>query len=123
MTTWPLGPTRWVILASITSEPSPPLPGRDGAFRGVPLADGWSPEAYVFRHARLLGTMVEVRLDAESVAVARAADPIVTNEIDRLERVFSAFDPSSELRTWARGETTAPGPELTELLLLALEWQ
>ncbi len=84
----------------------------------------------IFRHDRLLGTLVEIRVGtgtgtsvtgvAESVA--EAVDRTVVQEMVRLEAVFTAFDDSSELSRWRRGELSAPGRELNEVLIAAHHW-
>lgn len=79
-----------------------------------------------FVHEHILGTRVEVRIEGVARGVVRAAvelvDCAVVDELSRLERVFSVFDPESELRRWGRGELSQPGPELCEALGLAVQW-
>lgn len=75
----------------------------------------------LFRHHGLLGTVIELRVECLADTVARRAERLVINEIERLERVFSVFDPASELSRWKTG-TTEPGDELTEVLGAALSW-
>lgn len=79
----------------------------------------------VERHEPLMGTTVELRITPKPGRgrLVRSAARLVVDEIDRLERVFSAFDPSSELCRWRRGELLEPGPELSAALATALEWQ
>lgn len=87
------------------------------------------PPTALFRHQPLLGTVVEVRCDgadedrAAGSSAAEAADAAVVAEIERLERIFTVHDPGSELRRWQRGEIDGPGPELSEVLASALDWQ
>ncbi len=84
---------------------------------------GQRPPTALFRHEPLLGTVVEVRCDGADDATAEAIDAAVVAEIERLESVFTVYDPGSELRRWQRGEGGEPGPELSEVLALALGWQ
>lgn len=81
------------------------------------------PPTALFRHQPLLGTVVEVRCDGADDARAEAVDAAVVAEIERLERIFTVHDAGSELRRWQRGEVDEPGPELSEVLALALDWQ
>jgi len=81
------------------------------------------PPTALFRHQPLLGTVVEVRCDGADEDQAEAVDAAVVAETARLERVFTVHDPGSELRRWQRGEVEAPGPELADVLALALDWQ
>ena len=78
--------------------------------------------AHVSHHHGLLGTVVELALSTDSEASARRAETIIIDEVARLQRVFTLFDDASELRRWQRGEVS-PGPELLEVLSLALDWQ
>jgi thiamine biosynthesis lipoprotein len=77
---------------------------------------------FVNVHHPLLGTVIEVRISGAERA-ATAADLRVVTEIQRLERVFSVFDPSSELSRWRRGEDFELCAELDHVLRLALQWQ
>jgi thiamine biosynthesis lipoprotein len=81
------------------------------------------PEAYAFRHHPIFGTVVEVRLDATDVELAGRVERAVVSEMIRLERVFSAFDPDSELQRWKRCDVERPSAELTAVLAAAAEWQ
>lgn len=80
----------------------------------------------VFVHEHILGTRVEVRVECADWGVDRDAasvvDRAVVDELSRLERIFSVFEPESELRRWGRGEIPRPGPELCEALELAVQW-
>ncbi|MGE0877271.1 MAG: FAD:protein FMN transferase [Acidimicrobiia bacterium] len=74
------------------------------------------------RHEPVLGTTLELLIDATSEACAREAERAVLAEFDRLERVFSVYATDSELCRWQRAEITDPGEELRALLRLSLEW-
>ena len=69
-----------------------------------------------------MGTVVELLIDGEPSVLA-AAERTVVAEIVRLERVFSAFDTSSELHRWRTGATDLASDELVELLTMSLSWQ
>ncbi|MCB0993772.1 MAG: FAD:protein FMN transferase [Acidimicrobiales bacterium] len=79
-------------------------------------------DVHVVRHEPLLGTVVDVRVIG-SASAADLADRAVVTEVERLQRIFSAYDPGSELCRWRRGEQFTPSPELVEVLALALDWQ
>ncbi len=77
-----------------------------------------------FRHHPLIGTFVDIRLpDDTDDDTAELIDALVVTEMERCERIFSIFDPTSELSRWRRGESAATSPALTELLALGLRWQ
>ena len=71
----------------------------------------------------LLGTVVEVRIHAADPSVAALSDERVVAEMRRLEHIFSAFDETSELCRWRRGDEFEHSVEFVELLGLALHWQ
>lgn len=80
-------------------------------------------EARVWRHRHdgVIGTTVELRIQAADEAVAELADHAALAEIDRLVTVFSAYEPTSDLCRWRRNEM-APTPELAALLAIATRW-
>ena len=81
------------------------------------------PERFAFLHHPLLGTVVEVVVWCDSPSTADDVDAAVVAEIERREAIFSAYRPDSEFRRWAGGALDTPGPELSEVLALALDWQ
>ena len=70
----------------------------------------------------LLGTRGEVSIAADSDADVRAAEQAVIDDVARLERVFSVFDPASALHEYRRSGTTDV-PELQRVIDLAMYWQ
>ena len=63
----------------------------------------------VYRQVRyLMGTLCEVRVDCRSSAHATVAMSASFSEIRRLEKIFSAYDPSSELSYVNREAFNAP---------------
>ena len=91
------------------------------------MADSSTPDGddttpiWRYRHDGVIGTTVELRVQTDGEAVAMAADAAALAEIDRLVTVFSAFEPTSDLCRWRRGEVAADG-ELSHLLSMAAEW-
>lgn len=79
-------------------------------------------EPHRFRHHGLLGTVIELRILGSEPA-ATAADAAAIGEIERLQAVFNARDPGSELRRWSADPTATAGPELAEVLELADWWR
>ena len=80
------------------------------------------------RYHPLLGTNVEIRVDAAAQSDADAqrlasdAESVTVDEMLRLQAVFSVFDPDSEVCRWRIGATDAPSPELVECLAAAEHW-
>lgn len=77
---------------------------------------------HVNSYEPLLGTRVDIAVQADDPDAAHRADQRVREEIERLTRVFSVYDPDSELCRWRRGELAAPGSELAGLLRQAEYW-
>jgi FAD:protein FMN transferase len=80
---------------------------------------------YVLRSHRepILGTVLTTRITAANERIAHRVEGVLLAHIDRLESIFSIYDPLSELNRWKRGERRVPGQELQALLADALRWQ
>lgn len=76
----------------------------------------------VFRHDRLLGTVVDIRVRADDAATGLAADRAIVDEISRLEAIFSVYHPDSELNRWKRDEVARPSDEFVEVMSTAHDW-
>ncbi len=70
-----------------------------------------------------LGTVVDVHVRAADPAAVDRALAVALAEVDRLERVFTAFDDASDLNRWRRGELDPPPPELAVVVDLARSWR
>lgn len=104
-------------------------PGSTGLFGvGFTPPTGQTEVVFRSRHHPVLGTVVDVQIATNDEAgplpdhVCQRIDAAAISEMDRLEAIFSVFDPDSELERWKRGEAQ-PGPELRTVLALALTWQ
>jgi len=82
-------------------------------------------ERFVFDHENVLGTSLEITVDADSEAAAIAVESAVLAEIDRLARIFSSYDPQSEFSRWQSsvGAATPLSPELFSLLEASDRWR
>ncbi len=78
---------------------------------------------YRFFHQGLMGTMIDIRIDAVDELIAEAIDRAATKRITQLEQVFSVYDNQSELARWRRGEVDLASPEFTTVMVAALRWQ
>ena len=88
----------------------------------VSPADGREP--YVMHHENVLGTSLEIRVWSGSEKVASRAEEAVLAEIDRMARIVSTYDSTSELSRWqSAGRFQKLSPELTHLLRSCDEWR
>ena len=101
-----------LIVATLCSLPSPSLWGDPGT------------TPFVFHREHVLGTSLEVQVDAADETVARAAEQAAFDEIGRLSKIFSGYDSQSELSRWqARpGESFVLSPELRDVLRACEKW-
>ncbi len=76
---------------------------------------------YTFRHDFVLGTSMELTVQADGPAAALACQHAVLAEIDRLNRILSIYEPDSAINRAKAGLADYP-PELTELLSLYADW-
>ncbi len=57
-------------------------------------------EDFAFYHENVMGTSLELRVIARDANAAAWAEGQVLAEIDRLSRIFSSYDATSEFRRW-----------------------
>jgi thiamine biosynthesis lipoprotein ApbE len=89
-------------------------------------ASAQSPsKVHVFHHENVLGTSLELKLKTTSNALAAKAEVAVLNEIDRENRILSAWSSTSEFSRWTRTHNTPVrvSPELFEVLSLFDRWR
>lgn len=79
---------------------------------------------FAFHREHILGTSLEVQVAAADEETARAAEQAVVTEIERLSKVFSSYDPESELRRWQGrpDQVVKISPELLEMLRSCERW-
>ncbi len=92
-------------------------------------AGGWSADAwaepFAFHHEQVMGTSLEVRIEAVDRATAGVAEAALLAEIDRLSRMLSEYSAESDFSQWAAtiGEARRVPPEMFQLLEQAAHWQ
>src|SRR5580765_6904259 len=87
----------------------------------IPSSLAQSPsKVHVFPHAYVLGTSLELKVKTSTNAQATRAEAAVLREIDRENRILSAWSSSSEFSRWTRTHNTPVrvSPELFEVLSL-----
>jgi thiamine biosynthesis lipoprotein ApbE len=82
-------------------------------------------EDFAFYHENVMGTSLELRVIARGPEAAAWAEAQVLGEIDRLSRIFSSYDATSEFRRWqaTRNEPVQLSDELFDLLLACDCWR
>ena len=80
---------------------------------------------YSFRYDNILGTSLELKVGASSLATAQKAESAVLGEIHREAKILSSWDPDSEVSRWARthGQRVAVSEDLFRILSLYDQWQ
>ncbi len=80
---------------------------------------------YSFHHENVLGTSLELKIAAPSLAEARKAEAAVLSEMDRQAGILSSYDQGSEFSRWFRtaGQPARVSPELFEVLALFDQWR
>jgi thiamine biosynthesis lipoprotein len=73
---------------------------------------------FVSHHENVLGTSLELKVNARTPAAAKRAEACVLAEIDREAKILSGYDPASEFSRWAktRGEDVTVSKDLYEVL-------
>ena len=66
----------------------------------------FSTERIAFHHENVLGTSLQMKVNATSKAIAKEAEKQVMTEIYRLALVYSTYDAKSEMRQWMDGENS-----------------
>ncbi len=117
------------VLCCVLAAVAPP-PGAGavpGAGRTIEAGPSRARPAAVVveRTLFLMGTLLRVRVAAADTATAEAAASAAFEEVARLERLLSTWDPASELsraNAAAAGTSHAVSPELWALLAEAGDW-
>lgn len=80
-------------------------------------------QPYVFHHENILGTSLEIKLNANSEANANQAEAKILGEITRLSDIYSTWDSDSEMRKWMDGEDSekAVSQEMIDLFRMCEE--
>jgi len=77
-----------------------------------------------FFHDAVLGTSLELVVEAADAATASAAEAAVLREIDRMAAVVSTYDPASEVSRWlAERSPRAVSPDLAAVLRACDRWR
>ncbi len=80
---------------------------------------------HIAHYENILGTSLEIQFVASIEASGPQAETAVLAEIDRLEKVFNAYNPSSELSRWQATfeQEVSVSSELAHLLYEAESWR
>jgi FAD:protein FMN transferase len=93
-----------------------------GPFPG-PLRQTSHTQAFTFHRDGVLGTSVDLTFVTGSAGDAERAEQVALGEIERLRRILSSWDNSSEVsRLFERGALRSPSPELLTVLREYTAW-
>ncbi|MEM9407270.1 MAG: DUF2271 domain-containing protein [Acidobacteriota bacterium] len=83
-----------------------------------------SATEFVFQHEHVLGSSLELRVEAPTIHAARQAERAALDEIDRLAKVLSRHDRGSELVRWQQPSFRGTlSDDLQSVLLRADHWR
>lgn len=82
-------------------------------------------KVYVTHFEHVMGTSFEMKTKASSSKRAQLAEKIALSEINRLSKILSAYDQTSEFSSWFKTQNIAVkvSPELLEVLSLFDNWK
>lgn len=80
---------------------------------------------YISDYENVLGTSMEIKIAASSEQYATKAEQAALSEIDRLNKILSGYDATSEFSKWMKADKkpVAVSPELFEVLSLFDRWR
>src|SRR5215467_12971193 len=80
---------------------------------------------YISHFENVLGTSMELKVSTFSEEGASQAETAVLNEISRLQKILSAYDPQSEFSRWFKtsGTPVKVSAELFQVLKLFDQWR
>jgi thiamine biosynthesis lipoprotein len=80
---------------------------------------------YLSQYDNVLGTSLELKVVSASSLQAAEAETNALKEIDRLNKILSGYDASSEFSTWlkTKNQVVKVSPELFEVLSLFDKWR
>jgi thiamine biosynthesis lipoprotein ApbE len=88
-------------------------------------ANPGSAEVFCYAHENVLGTSMDLRVDADEESAADAAEARVLQELDRLAGVLSTYSAESEISTWLAGssESVRLSDDLHAVLAACDAWE
>jgi thiamine biosynthesis lipoprotein ApbE len=80
---------------------------------------------YTSHFENVMGTSLDIKVGSNSDPAAQQAEQAVLNEIARLSKILSGYDPESEFSQWMRSSAVSikASPELVEVLSAFDEWR
>jgi thiamine biosynthesis lipoprotein ApbE len=101
------------------------IAGIAAGYLAVQLGPGGGRQVYVSHLEGVMGTSLEIRVEADSPRAAGRAEDMALDEIARLSKILSGYDPASEFSRWMRAAAvpTKVSPELVEVLAAFDDWR
>jgi thiamine biosynthesis lipoprotein len=91
----------------------------------VPVSLNKTTHLFISHFENVLGTSLELKIVTSSQKKASLAEAAALEEISRLDKILSAYDPASEFSSWLKTSRQAVhvSPELFEVLNLFDQWR
>ena len=95
------------------------------AFSSATPRSARTNKLYISNYENVLGTSMEIKIAADAEQHATEAEDAALTEVDRLNKILSGYDPSSEFSRWLKADKKpiAVSPELYEVLSLFEQWR
>lgn len=96
-----------------------------GAVAAIGVHRGTPAHVLSARYDGVMGTSLDIKVQAASEAAARGAEAAIRDEIARETTILSAYDPASEFSRWTRSRAVPAtlSPELLDVLSAFDEWR
>lgn len=94
-------------------------------FGSATLPPGKANKLYISNYENVLGTSMEIKIAADAEQHATKAESAALAEVDRLNKILSGYDVSSEFSRWMKADRkpVAVSAELYEVLSLFEQWR
>lgn len=95
------------------------------ALSSAALLPGRTNKLYISNFENVLGTSMQIKIAANSGQNAAKAEDAALAAVDRLNKIFSGYDPSSEFSRWMKAgkKPIAVSSELYDVLSLFEQWR
>lgn len=89
------------------------------------FAKAWRVAPHVFHHENVLGSSLELKINAPTEILARESESAALAEIDRIAKIISTYDGESAFSRWSgtHRQAVRVAPEIMDVLALYDRWE